>query len=116
MKLIVNNIETRDNFKNFIQENKDHLIIVKASATWCGPCKRIKKDFFTMFNDLPDNVILIELDIDDADDVAHFLKIKKVPTIMNFIDGQPMDIYTTSDITHIKQFFDKCKVHLSMGF
>ena len=116
MKLIVNDIETRDDFKNFITTHSDQLIIVKASATWCGPCKRIKNDFLTMFNNLPDNVILIDLDIDEADDVAQYLKIRKVPTIMNFVNGLPMDIYTTSDISQIKQFFDKCNAHLSMGF
>ena len=116
MKLIVNDIETRDDFKNFITAHSDQLIIVKASATWCGPCKRIKNDFLTMFNNLPDNVILIDIDIDEADDVAQYLKIRKVPTIMNFVNGLPMDIYTTSDVTQIKQFFDKCNVHLSMGF
>ena len=116
MKLIVNDIETRDDFKNFITTHSDKLIIVKASATWCGPCKRIKNDFLTMFNNLPDNVILIDIDIDEADDVAQYLKIRKVPTIMNFVNGLPMDIYTTSDVSQIKQFFDKCNVHLSMGF
>ena len=116
MKLIVNDIETRDDFKNFITTHSDQLIIVKASATWCGPCKRIKNDFLTMFNNLPDNVILIDIDIDEADDVAQYLKIKKVPTIMNFVNGLPMDIYTTSDVSQIKQFFDKCNAHLSMGF
>ena len=59
-------------------------------------------------------VILIELDIDEADDIAAYLKIKKVPTIMNYVNGLPMDIYETSDINQIKQFFDKCKFHLSM--
>lgn len=116
MKLIVNDIETRDDFKNFITTHSDQLIIVKASATWCGPCKRIKNDFLTMFNNLPDNVILIDIDIDEADDVAQYLKIRKVPTIMNFVNGLPMDIYTTSDVSQIKQFFDKCNAHLSMGF
>ena len=116
MKQIVDNIETREEFKNFIEKNKNQLIIVKASATWCGPCKRIKDDFLSMFNNMPDNVILIELDIDEADDVAQHLKIRKVPTIMNFVNGLPMDIYTTSDVNQIKQFFDKCNAHLSMGF
>ena len=116
MKTIVKDLETRDDFKNFIEENKNKLVIVKASATWCGPCKRIKDDFMNLFNNLPENVILVELDIDEADDIASHLKIKKVPTIMNYVGGLPMDIYETSNINDIKQFFEKCKVHLNMGF
>lgn len=116
MKTIVTDLEERDEFKNFIQENKDKLIVVKASATWCKPCKRIKDDFMTLFNNLPDGVVLIDLDIDVADDIASFLKIKKVPTIMNYVGGLPMDIYETSNIDEIKQFFEKCKAHINMGF
>jgi len=111
---IVDFLETRNEFKNFIERNKNKLIIVKTSATWCGPCKKIKNDFMSLYNQLPVDVILIELDIDEADDIAAYLKIKKVPTIMNYVNGLPMDIYETSDINQIKQFFDKCKFHLSM--
>lgn len=112
--VVIDSLETRNDFKSFIEQNKNKLIIVKASATWCGPCKRIKNDFMSLYNQLPSGIILIELDIDEADDIAAYLKIKKVPTIINYVNGLPMDIYETSDIEQIKQFFEKCKLHLSM--
>ena len=70
--VVVDYLETRNDFKSFIEQNKNKLIIVKASATWCGPCKRIKNDFMSLYNQLPSGVILIELDIDEADDALDF--------------------------------------------
>ena len=32
-------ITKRDEFKKYLKENK--FVIVKVSATWCGPCKKI---------------------------------------------------------------------------
>jgi thioredoxin-like negative regulator of GroEL len=34
------------------------------------------------------NAILLLIDIDDADDIASFLKIRKVPIMLNFVDGR----------------------------
>tara|TARA_Y100000590_G_C15135291_1_gene794033 strand:+ start:247 stop:597 length:351 start_codon:yes stop_codon:yes gene_type:complete len=116
MKYIVNNLETREELKEFLQNHENKVVILKASATWCGPCKRIKDDFNKFFNAMPDGVTLIELDIDDADDIASFLKIRKVPTMMNFVNGRPMDIYATAQLHEVKQFFEKTKTHLSMSF
>tara|TARA_Y100000389_G_C17458598_1_gene519947 strand:- start:3063 stop:3413 length:351 start_codon:yes stop_codon:yes gene_type:complete len=116
MKYIVNNLETRQELKEFLQNHKNKVVILKASASWCDPCKRIKDDFNRLFNDMPEGVSLIELDIDDGDDIATFLKIRKVPTMMNFVNGRPMDIYTTAEIHEVNQFFEKTKTHLTMGF
>ena len=113
MKQIVDHLETRQEFKEFMVANKSKVIIVKASATWCGPCKRIKNDFMRMFHALPDGAILVEIDIDEADDIAAFLKIKKVPTMMNFVNGMPMDAVATGNIDEVKMFFDKTRTHMA---
>lgn len=113
MKQIVKDLETREEFKELVQGNLDKVVILKASATWCGPCKRIKDGFMQLFNSLPDNVIFVDLDIDEADDIASFLKIKKVPTMMNFVGGRPMDVLASGNMDEVKMFFDKTRTHLS---
>ena len=44
---------------------KDLVIILKFTAEWCGPCKRIKGLVESHYSSLPDNVVVFELDIDD---------------------------------------------------
>lgn len=113
MKQFVNNIETREEFKELVQTNLDKVVILKAGATWCGPCKRIKDGFMELLNSLPDNVIFVDIDIDEADDIASFLKIKKIPTMMNFVEGRPMDVLASGNMDEVKLFFNKTRTHLA---
>lgn len=113
MKQILNDLVTREEFKELVQSNLDKVVILKAGATWCGPCKRIKGGFMELFNSLPDNVILVDIDIDESDDIANFLKIKKIPTMMNFVGGRPMDVLASGNMDEVKHFFDKTLGHLT---
>jgi thioredoxin-like negative regulator of GroEL len=112
MTQIIASLETRQELKEFFAQNKNRVIILKASATWCGPCKRIEKDFLEMYKTMCPNAILLLIDIDDADDIASFLKIRKVPTMLNFVDGRPMDAVASSNLEEIRDFFQKTKAHL----
>ena len=47
------------------QTAKNHVIVIKFTANWCGPCRRIRNLVESHFNNLPNNVIIFELDIDD---------------------------------------------------
>ena len=107
MTKIIANLETREEFKEFLQENKNKVVIVKASAGWCGPCKRIENDFMKLYKEICPNAILVLLDIDIADDIASYLKIRKIPTMLNFVNQRPMDALQSSNLEEIKMFFQK---------
>jgi thioredoxin-like negative regulator of GroEL len=98
-------LKTRTEFKKFVNENK--FVIVKASAKWCGPCKRCAPLFHDLFQKLPKNVYFVELDIDQGPDLARFLKVKSVPTMINYIEGMPYDIVTSSSKENVVDFFNK---------
>jgi thioredoxin-like negative regulator of GroEL len=101
---------TRGQFKLFIQDHNH--IIVKACATWCGPCKRSTPFFMENFNKLPEKVKMVNLDVDVGSDLARYLKIKSMPTFIHFYRGEPMEIYMSSDETSILQFFEAVKKYL----
>ena len=111
MVTIVENIETRDKFKELV--NTKAPLIVKASAPWCGPCKTLKPLFDERLKKLDDNVVIYMLDVDEDDDVAAYLKINKLPTIISFVDGNKMDVITGSDDKLLAQFFKKFEGHLA---
>ena len=103
-------LTTRRQFKTFILDN-DH-IIVKACATWCGPCKRSTPFFMQKFNELPDKVKLVKLDVDLGADLAQYLKIRSMPTFIHYYRGEPKEIYSTGNEGEILNFIGEVKKYL----
>ena len=104
--MIVDSPETRNDFKTLIASNRNKIIIVKAYADWCGPCKRITDLVNDLFEKLSDNKMMILLNVDKQRDVATFLRIKQLPTILSYKEGIPNKVIMTSDETQIKHFFN----------
>jgi len=71
------------------------LIILKFTADWCGPCKKIK-DICTRFEQVkPKSIQYYEIDIDDS--LELYMKLKK----MKMINGIPALLaYTNSSKEH----------------
>lgn len=94
----------RDEFKLFVKNNES--VILKASATWCGPCKRSTPFFMQIFNEkVPKHIKLVKLDVDEGDDLASYLRIKSMPTYIHFFEGEPKEIYSSGDKDAIINFF-----------
>ena len=104
--MIVDSPDTRNEFKNLIASNRNKNIIIKCYADWCGPCKRITDLVNELFEKLPGNKMLILLNVDKQRDVATFLRIKQLPTILSYKDGMPNKVIMTSEENAIKQFFN----------
>ena len=70
----------------------DNLVLVMASATWCGPCKYLEENVFPskdVGDYLNSNVIFLkyELDLADPDDIMKRFSINAYPTFI-FVDGE----------------------------
>ncbi len=123
----------RDGFKNFINNNKD-IVILKFSADWCGPCQTIKPyieesiqnlESFMKENKTNKNVKFCEVIVDDYFDIYSTLKQKKmvkgIPHIMCYFGKKNKDRlhYYISDLSvsgtdknEINNFFNLIKNHL----
>lgn len=70
------------------------LLIIKGTATWCGPCKQMDKTTWVdekVVKFVSDNGIAIAVDVDDEPDVAKTLDIAAMPTMIVFKDGKELD-------------------------
>ena len=70
------------------------LFLVDATATWCGPCKKMDKT--TWVDDkvvawMKQNAIAAQIDVDAQKETASALKIEAMPTIIVFKDGKEYD-------------------------
>ena len=94
------------------------LIIIKFTATWCGPCKVIQPYCQKFLANKPNSIQYYEIDIDDS--LELYMKLKKmkmvngIPAIIVFTGGikehwfVPDMIHVGSNVQQLEQFFTKC--------
>ena len=107
---IIDHLKTRAEFVDFISKND--YVIVKCSAKWCGPCQRIKPTVLSLFEQMDIKCFMVEIDVDECPEISSALKIKVLPTFINFIKGEQQDIYPTADQEKVKEFFQKTYMRL----
>lgn len=61
--------------------------VIKFGAEWCAPCKILKG----YMEDIDTNVDVYDVDVDDSYELVARFKIKSVPTMLKFKDGEKMD-------------------------
>lgn len=102
---IISGVTNRKEFKKILK--KKQILIIKASATWCKPCKDILPVFFDLFEALPRNIKLLEIDVDNHRDLVTFFGIKSVPTFISYNSFDRMDILVGSNKKDLYTFFQK---------
>ena len=98
--------EDRKEFISLMKELKSHIVVIKFYADWCNPCKSI----FNIIENEFDNIrstdkILMYVNIDKAQDVSSYLKIRKLPTLITYKNGLKDQILQTSNPKDIYMFF-----------
>ena len=107
------------NIQNILPKSKQ-IIILKLSAEWCGPCKAIKKQCYEEIENLPENVIVVDIDVDDELDLFMALKTKKmvkgIPALLAWYPNEdrehwfiPDNSISGSNKKDIALFFSLCK-------
>ena len=112
-----------DEFKNLYKNIGNNIIILKFTATWCKPCKKVKPQVDEWFNKLPSNIVIIEIDIDETMDLYVALKSKKmvngIPVILGYYEPHnkdpnhwyiPSDSITGADEKGINEFFSRIQI------
>ena len=97
-------LKDRNSFKQWISKQRQ-IVIVKISATWCGPCKRIKNLVYDRFMET-NNAILVEVDYDKNSDIVKHLRVSGVPTLISFKDGYPDKIASGGQPAVVNNFFN----------
>ena len=99
--------ENRTEWKAFVKQNKTTLIVVKCFATWCQPCKTISEPVEKMFEELDvQKKLFINLDVDKQADIARSMYVRKMPTILTYVDGELCMAHQGSNLEEIESMLD----------
>lgn len=108
-------IESIEELQNILKENPG-VVIIKFSATWCSPCKRVAPHINSAIANLPNTYKVYFLDIDESLEIYAYFKTKRmvsaIPSMIAWKKGNttsiPDNMVTSSDTKQIDAFFQKC--------
>ena len=91
-----------EEFKELRGSLGNKVLIVKFSADWCKPCQKIKPFVEQKFGEMPENVVIADIDIDETMDLYIAFKNKKmlngVPSLLAFygdVQQEPTQWYVS---------------------
>ena len=94
-------LEIENNDISFLKD-KECLILFYFTATWCGPCQKIKPMIKQLSEGLDSSKVEVYMvDIDENDSLALDLKVKAVPTFYLFHKKELIDQCSGSDILKV---------------
>ncbi|MCY1722866.1 thioredoxin [Prolixibacteraceae bacterium Z1-6] len=73
-------------FNNVINSNRP--VLVDFYADWCGPCKQMPPILKQVKDELKEKVRIIKVDVDKNPNIATKYRIRSIPTLMLFKDGE----------------------------
>ena len=82
-------VATNTTFSELINDSK--LVIVDFWATWCGPCRMISPILDELEEEMADQITVVKVNVDDADEIAAQFRIMSIPTLLFFKNGQIVD-------------------------
>jgi thioredoxin 1 len=65
-------------------------VLVDFTAVWCGPCKMLEPVINQLSQEWEGKVKFVKMDVDDNGNLAMQYGIMGVPTLILFVDGNPV--------------------------
>ena len=80
---------TTENFEQL--KNGQLPLVVDFWATWCGPCRMVAPIIAELAEQYDGQIVVGKCDVEEQEDIAFEYKIRNIPTILFFRDGQVVD-------------------------
>ncbi|XP_060093148.1 thioredoxin [Heteronotia binoei] len=105
---MVKTVGNMEEFSLELANAASKLIVVDFSATWCGPCKMIKPFYHSLAEKYPD-VVFIEIDVDDAQDVASHCDVKCMPTFQFYKNNEKVHEFSGANKEKLEETIKNLK-------
>lgn len=102
---MVKNINKSEFESEVLRDNG--VVVVDFFANWCNPCKMIAPILDEVQNEMS-NIKIVKVDIDENPSIAADYKVKNIPTIKFFKNGEEVDSKVGfTDKESLKQIINK---------
>lgn len=81
---------TDTNFEDLVVK-AGKLAVVDLSAEWCGPCRMVSPIIHELAAEYEGRIVAGELNVDENPDVTARYKIRNIPTVLFFKNGELVD-------------------------
>ena len=95
-------LNRRQELKEFI--NQSNAFIIDVTATWCGPCKKMKPLLEEYFEHIKDKFDMVIVDADEGKDIVSYLKVKGFPTLISYVNKERAESLVGFDTEGLKHF------------
>ena len=65
-------------------------VMVDFSAVWCGSCRQIAPFVDQIAEEMKSDLKIVQVDVDEAEQLAQTYDIQALPTLLIFKDGKPV--------------------------
>lgn len=66
-------------------------VVIDFWATWCGPCIKLGPVVEELAEKYADKAVIGKLNIDENDEIASENRVRNIPTVLFFKDGQMVE-------------------------
>jgi thioredoxin 1 len=96
-------LPSQEFFESLIQKNMPHdpIVIIKFTATWCGPCKRIDT---SLLLGLHPDIKWYECDLDENDYTPGYCGVKSIPCFLAIVNGNCQPLFQSSDTMKVAEW------------
>ena len=93
----------RQELKEYIKTHS--AVIIKFTATWCGPCQSIKSHVKEYFDQIKEHFDMVIVDADEGSDICSFCKVRGFPTLHSYINKEMVASTIGADLDDLFTFF-----------
>lgn len=79
---------SEEDLDNFVEAHE--LVVLKAGATWCPPCRKLAPKLPTLAGAFP-NAAFADVDVDDSPEIAKRFNINAIPDVIVLVNGEVKD-------------------------
>ena len=101
----IQHITNLDEFKNILKSNPK--AVVKFTADWCGPCKKVAPTYKRLAKDNV-SIVFLEVDVDNAEDaLLEYVQVSGIPRFVGYSNKKLAGDVTGADENRLKDMIEK---------
>ena len=103
----VTNITDEEQWEAILLSSKARPIVVKMTASWCAPCKRIDPSYVLLARKHAKDMNFYRIDVDELEDVSESLEVDLMPSFLLFEDGKEIQRVKGANVRELEDMVAK---------